>query len=79
MKVFKVIFSCSNCGNEWTEDFEKGDILEGTWLKSHRCTYDHSCKYCRRIKCPVCGNNNWFGHPKVDVKERTPIKQEAKP
>jgi hypothetical protein len=71
-KVFKIEFKCQNCSNEWAEEYCKGDevfegVITGIRLKDHRCTNTLSCKYCRSIKCPVCGNE------KITIISRRPI------
>lgn len=74
MKVFQITFTCENCGNEWTEKFDKGDKVDGTYLNSHKCDHTHACKYCRRIKCPVCDEGSSV-FPRIHAKERKPIKE----
>jgi len=60
MYVFEIRFSCLNCGNEWSEQFETGDEVKesvlGVFLKSNKCTGEIDCPYCRTICCPVCNS-----------------------
>lgn len=57
-KAFKIKYSCSNCNNEWTEEYFKGDNVVDSWhetrLESHKCTHSVSCPYCYTICCPKC-------------------------
>lgn len=70
-KVFKISYECCNCGNNFSEDYEKGDKIKdsyffGVILESHKCTHKFGCDFCRTIKCPVCESE------KIIIKERTP-------
>jgi len=67
MKVFRVYFRCDNCGNKWTEEFEKGVRVEeysyGTYVVKGLAEPPI------KVECPVCGLNNT-----VRVVKRNPIR-----
>ncbi len=74
MAAFKVVYTCPNCNNEWAEEYEKGDVVEEKWdgifVDDHRCERKISCKFCHRIKCPVCGLDGFLSNSHPHIKER---------
>lgn len=78
MKVFEVTFRCGNCGNKWVEQFEKGDKLEGTYLRSHRCDHTIACQHCRRIICPICDAGKEIS-TSIEVIKREPLVKAGEP
>ena len=70
--VFEITFKCGNCANEWTLQYEKGDVVDrkydGVYVNDHRCTHEFGCRFCHTITCPVCDDDK-----AVSIMARQPL------
>jgi transposase-like protein len=69
MKVFEVGFKCNNCGNNWTDQFEKGSAVKNDSMLNCIMIIDHnSHPFGTRIYCPICEADD------IQVISRIPLK-----
>lgn len=75
--VFKIIFDCGNCGNEWKEEYPAGArVVEShTSAPSIKCEnhgFRHSSTNCNicviNIECPVCEISD-----DISINRRSPL------
>ena len=74
MSAFEIEFECENCGNEWTDEFNEGELVKQNITSTERgMSIYTSSKFGRQeyqdnVKCPVCET-----YQKVQSVNRSPI------